>query len=859
MLPRLKSGQIERRVLGVILCAIALSTYLRLLPLRFLDGSVLELDAIRFLRQAELISKGRLPEVDLMRSFPEGHPTDSELTLFPHLLSLSHQVLRMIRPNIRLYDIAIVYPVVAFAVSIIVLYCLAASLTNRDVALITVAFAVINPALVGRSLAGFSDHDALSLLLGLIALLLYVRSIRVKALTSRRLYLLASGVATGMLGVTWRGVGFVVLIIIGTEWLMLLWGGYTIERVVNIGLWLLPVTLLLVLPKTAYRDLSAPFTTAALLIPLSFLLGAASYVLVGRLNSQALRILPMIVGLGVMALALMGAILRTENSIDIWLQHPLGKNRVLQTIDELEPGTFLQWVGWLGILIPAILSGLALLGYRLAQWIGFIPWLGAILVFAPFSAILIGTVFHEFTIAPGLRASDGLYMATIVTIVLTALSAAIVRRKRGTIHQPVDQRVIFLVVYIFLALALARTARRFEFFATPPLLIVGCIGFSEIFRHFLGDRGLSRTLFVCVALVEIWSLEELTFYEFAGLEDRRWTIIGAVLLSVALFFWWGTHAKISGVSSFGVRHMIASVIVGILGITAAVPPVGFTATSYRLATSVRPLVNKEMRTAFSLVKTHTPKGSAIAASWEWGSAINYYANRPSLIDDAQVVEAVHRLARHVIVAQSEKEALQYLRAYKTDYVLLCSRDIAFLPAHSFVGSDESADRRFVLPVYGELAQEVISDKGTKAYRYSVFRPYRTPEVRELFPDEPPTPWILVGIYLIVRHVGTPEVTGAVVEYQYRDRVIRVPPQEVYFRNLKTHTTNGEAAPCTLVIHAPSNDPLDWRVLYLNPTARRSLAIRLFLLGERVPHFNLVFTSGSSFGNIVQLWKVVSTF
>ena len=130
MLPRLKSGQIERRVLGVILCAIALSTYLRLLPLRFLDGSVLDLDAIRFLRQAELISKGRLPEVDLMRSFPEGHPTDSELTLFPHLLSLSHRVLRMIRPNIRLYDIAIVYPVVAFAVSIIVLYCLAASLKD---------------------------------------------------------------------------------------------------------------------------------------------------------------------------------------------------------------------------------------------------------------------------------------------------------------------------------------------------------------------------------------------------------------------------------------------------------------------------------------------------------------------------------------------------------------------------------------------------------------------------------------------------------------------------------------------------------------------------------------------------------
>jgi hypothetical protein len=132
----------------------------------------------------------------------------------------------------------------------------------------------------------------------------------------------------------------------------------------------------------------------------------------------------MIIGLCVMILALMFSILWSENSIDIWLQHPLGKNRVFQTIDELEPGTFLQWVGWLGILIPAILAGLALLGYRLAKEIGFIPRFGAILVVVPFSAVLIGKVFHESAMATGLRAADVRYLATIVAVVLTALSAA---------------------------------------------------------------------------------------------------------------------------------------------------------------------------------------------------------------------------------------------------------------------------------------------------------------------------------------------------------------------------------------------------------------------------------------------------
>lgn len=849
----------------LIIFMIGVSAWLRTLNMRCLDGMLLEVDPIRYLRQAQLIAEhGRMPPNDVMRAFPVGRPSNTDLTLFPYLIAHTHRLLSLFFHQLSLKQVATLYPVVCFVIACLILYALTKALMDRNVALLVVSFAIVLPPFVKRSLAGFADRDVLSLVLGITSYYFYMRAYQLDSLPKRLITISVSGIFMGLLGLTWEGVALFSLVIVGTEGIMLLFRSYSRQDVYMYAVWVIPMLLMLILPKHVYRNLSEPFALVAVVVPGAFLVFGAIYLLYRTVQSHLPRRFVSFLAFGISTIVISVLIvfhpIFVSLVVRIWqgIQYPLGTGRLFRVIEEMQPQGFVNWFVWPGCFFLAVLGGVFLFALRLASGLGINRWLTAIVLQLVIAMIVLSRVLSGAYTGRDTFATNAVYICSLALLLTATIGTAIYLhwQKRKQILS-LDRKVIFPVIYLVTTLIFARAANRFEFFLAPILLIMGCYGVSDFLRWLAGDRAFNRVIVCIVALIGIWELYTLISLEFAI--SSRW-YRGALLIVMLLFSCWLCWASLRQVEPQPNRIYRALARAAVLVITivlillSAPTPYGYARVSHTLVRRATPLVDSEMQGALSQLQKHTPEDAVIAASWEWGSAINFVAERATIVDEAQIPYWVYLMSRHVMMGQTEREALEFLKAHHATHLMLTARDIYILPEVSYVGSHPSGDRQISLSVYGSFVQRVESDTGTIAFRYGTLYPVTAPEVRLLLPANEPESWILSGIYLAVDESSHSQLQSVVLEFQYGERVLRFPPQEIYFRKHLIHH-GGTVVPCTIMIHAKSGNPFEWDVLYLSPTARNSLAVRLYLLDEPSEFFAPVFTFASLKGQLVKVWEI----
>ncbi|MEJ2267907.1 MAG: STT3 domain-containing protein, partial [Nanoarchaeota archaeon] len=165
----LKQRKVQIIIIGILILAIIIwSSWIRLQNLPLLKDSTtdkympLALDPFYFLRLAQTtIEQGSLPEIDMMRApaaqigFTKGLTT-SAVVLIYRLGNLFSDI------SIEFADV--IYPVIFFALGLIVFFFWIKSMTNsKTIALISSGFLAIIPSYIYRTLAGFSDHEAIGM------------------------------------------------------------------------------------------------------------------------------------------------------------------------------------------------------------------------------------------------------------------------------------------------------------------------------------------------------------------------------------------------------------------------------------------------------------------------------------------------------------------------------------------------------------------------------------------------------------------------------------------------------------------------------------------------------------------------
>ena len=98
------------------------------------------------------------------------------------------------------------------------------------------------------------------------------------------------------------------------------------------------------------------------------------------------------------------------------------------------------------------------------------------------------------------------------------------------------------------------------------------------------------------------------------------------------------------------------------------------------------------------MKAQLPNTACIGANWGHGSQLNVLGGVKTIIDqDHYIQHWIHLYYRHVFCAQSNAEALEFLKTHEATHLMMSAQDL-FQGAkiHSSVGSDTKGDREFEL-------------------------------------------------------------------------------------------------------------------------------------------------------------------
>jgi len=850
--------------LGILCLSLVLGILIRIQSLPSLqDRYLLGTDAYRLVRQSRVIlEKGKLPKRDMMRAAPLGKDNSQQFTLYPYALAYAFRVLKPIIPGLTLDRVAILYPVLTFIPILIFFFLLARHLTDAITALYACIALSVAHGFIFRTMAGFADRDAFTILMFLLSLYLFCRSQRARTLLWEGCFAFLSGITTGLMGLSWAGVGLLTTIIFIWNLIYLLTDRFTSRHYLLYCLWYLPAMGFMLPHPGFHNHLSEPFVWLAIGLP-SYLFVVATLYWALR-DSTVLDRLPLggrlppgwyLIGV----ISFFGILLSIPILGPDWLWgrmvilkdhffHPLGRNRVMSSIAEMRSSYFTDWWEGFGLFFFLSIAGAMLLLYRifcessLNAWYvlcGFMFLMGGVI----YSRLFPHVVLNGKTVA-----SDFLYLGAVILFVLLVggLYLRGYHRSGAKEKNPssMDGNSLLLLIWFVWGLILTRSAIRFGFFFTPIASITGAFFIVQLSRRILPSRYHRLPLLSVATGVVILQL-------FLRERDSPYLLIGLTVMGLSLL--WTFKAEVRW--RMGRLVGWAFVVVMTLASLAGIPGYdGLAGRGLAHAQRVVPLVAPEWREAFNWMRDNTPSDSVIAAWWDYGSWINYLAERATVIDEEQNQYWVHLMARHVMMGQSEEEALEFLKTHRVTHLLLSYREVENLYWISWIGSDQNEDRLCSLGVLPRQPAE-----GKKLY----FHNPRGIVIDDPLEIEgrfyPRRSLLLMDVSVPIKEDGSFDTPQARVVY--RGSYLRLTISEVYFYGRRWYFPDGDLPGC-LLLNAAS--PLDFQDIdpsvirsatYLPRVARQSLLIKLFLLNEPSEAFQLVYPVSGNPNGPVKIWRI----
>jgi asparagine N-glycosylation enzyme membrane subunit Stt3 len=791
---------------------VGVSFYLRWRTVPLAKEGWFDADVYRFVRQAQIISEsGKLPERDEMRWVPVGRDLTKLLNFFPYFLASLYKMGRKAHPTLTLTDIALVYPPLCFALSLIVFYFLVGNLFSCYTAVPAVLFLATIPTAFIRSTPGYADRDALCLFLSLVLYLCLVQAFDASRERDQCIWAGLGGFSQGLLNVTWEGSGLFSAVVGGFFVLRVLRGQVKKRDTILCLGWAVPSLLTLAFLTKAYQNLNA-YALLAWGCPMFAGSSIGIYLIVRRylmkkgkisaLNPVHLGVYS-IVGFLVGALVLVSAFTDGTSGFlrGIYdnLHTPLGRNRLLRVITELQPSFAVNWAQWYGVSLLLILAGTLVSIWQVSRAWGMNPLLCIIAW-----QVLFGGIVYSLFAPFGPFGRTGIAEAVFAFTLLGSCAVIFVSIARTSVPQRVKfhsrfDKKAFALIWFLVMLIVTRGAVRYHFF------------FASV-----------ASIFLAHALV--WPIQAI--WQRPPMRIWRWGLAGIVCLCISLF------------TLTFVRQSLAI-------------------TKQPLSTPLKP-----WREAMVWMKETLPPKSVVASWWDYGSQINLIGNQATILDEDQWIPYwIHLMARLVFCGSDEREALSFLKAHNASYLALMQRDLELLDTISRLGSNEILDRK-VMPVISLRAPKGpdLLEKGnymvpllalvSTSGDFSLVEPDKG---TQLLPGE----WYLTQATLSFsrtddRFIPKKAVIGVVT--QNNERLVFF-PERVRIEDIEIVQKDAHL-PGTLVCIPPRKNTKVWRAFYISKKVEKMLSVRLLLLNEKMPSFRRIYpTDQSIYAPEVGIWKI----
>ncbi len=510
------------------------------------------------------------------------------------------------------------------------------------------------PGGIDRSSVGFGDRDSWCLLIGILTITTYLQALRTQHPRHRLYWTLASSLSVCIGGLSWGGFGVFLVIIMSVE----LWRFLSSETEEGLGyyaLWTLIFVPLLILASPVYRGGGDGLTThvfALVIIPPLTLLvmRVCRYLLLTKTTFSSEKYLlraPRNIALILTSIALLLAlytVLRKLNTFDNTTVL-FSQSLLMQTIGELQSPNYRFWYFKFGGVFLFGSLGFLLTGIHPRNRFGHF------LLALPLMLFLLTTFFRE----PLDLLATALFKVTFDnTLFFVAMGGCVVtfvlQAWQRKTNLPNDTLYVAFCTWFFCWIALTRDAERYDFFT----------GVAIVFFTALVIHTLAKTLHD-----EIISFRFTpTFLKATRLQAVFTTCIAVAVLSL-LFFWppVGAHAK----RSLNISQTLRKPLPG----------------------------DRPMTKTVKWMSENLESTDVVAANWGRGNQLHMLGGVKTIIDsDHYLPHWIHLFFRHVYVAQSEKEALEFLYTHDATHLKFNDSDMHFPHVFSTIGSDTKKDRYF---------------------------------------------------------------------------------------------------------------------------------------------------------------------
>lgn len=593
--------------------------------------------------QALTISKnGCLPVRDMHRWLPLGRDNGQLLALFSYAIAYTHKAVGWISPKLTLYQIQLYAPAVCFTLGLGVLMLFLTHVYGILFAATTGILLATLPGSIDRSTAGFGDRDAWCWMMAAIVVTSYLWKERANPGWGRWFGTALCGFTVFLGGLSWEGFGIFILIIIATEF----WKFCTTDTETHFNeylLWVLMFVPSLLLISPAYRS-GYSFSThvAALMLapPLVLLVlrGIRSLLLtyVDSLRQHARKL-----ALGLSLLAIVAGLCYfffQKHTFEM-TAFAFRESRLMQSIGELNNPDFLYWQVRYGTVFALGSLGLILGSRRLG-----IP--ARFSVDIPLILFFLTTFLREITASwVGDIWCDRLFF---ISLGLTGLALGLACLRSST-EKPDKNELMTVasIAWFLLWVSFARSGRRYDIFIGIPL----AYGTAWLLWEFAAP--LVQRLFQKVpwAFLKVWN---------------QWVAACVVLIVLMGVLFWaplGGHANLSVAAASKIRSPIPG--------------------------------EDGLKDTYQWLKENT-QDAVVSAIWDYGIQLNVFSGVKNVIDtDHYFQHWVHLYCRHVFCAQTEQEALSFLKTHGATHQLLTRWGITSrVGSLSFIGSNKNDDRVF---------------------------------------------------------------------------------------------------------------------------------------------------------------------
>lgn len=760
------------------------------------------LDPFYFLRMAEVMEKGGLPQYDPLRGpFNVGWTSE----ILSDSIVIIHKISNIFG-NYSLQYIDVISPVIFYILGLVVFFFLVFLLTRSKLAAtVSSIFLAFIPSYLYRSMAGFADHEAIGMLaffLTLIPLIILLKNFEVqkndkKFVKNCLLLSIILGFLTTLTVVSWGGIASFLFMIIPLSFL-LFWiineKKYAIKQkkwlTISYFCWGIIGVLSGILFRTGAGGIFAWFTSGFGGILFLFVLGflVVDLLLISYLKEtnplKKYRIVAsfvLTVVLGILISPLIG--LNFFSLISDFLSrliHPFGTGRVGLTVAENKQPFLEDWTSQIGPRFFWIfLLGSLFLGAEISKMVKQKKekfWFISLWIF-----MILGITLSRLSATSMLNGTNFIsklfYIGSIVIFLIYSLYLYFNKKLEN-----LSGRLIVFIALLLPMLVGTRGAIRLFFVITPVTCMMVGYGFDQLIKKLKTSKEDATKLFFG-----------------AG------TILVIVLLILSFNF--------------------------------------FSQTISAQAKYTGPSANYQWQKAMEWTRNNTSTDSIFVHWWDYGYWVEYLGERKTIADGGHFEGEFrdHLIGRYVLTNPNPNSALSFMKSNGINYLLIDPTDIGKYPAYSIIGSDESTEDRY------SWIQAMISDPSqTQETRNGTLRVYTggVPLDEDLIYNNNGTPVFLpkgkAGLGAVIfETIGSGETVSfgqPTAIYVYNGQQYRIPIRYLEYEGDFSDFGLGVESTVKIFPYIGVSgqnlqiDPIG-AMMYLSPRVTSSLFAQLYLMND----------------------------